>query len=186
MSCAKWKNDIALYAGEDLAAGRIAPVESHLAACAECRALLEDLRDGRGLLGDWQEEPFEDAMLAQVRRRVLARVSETRRPRPALWKLALAAALVLAVWLGWPRQARKQPRTAARLEVPRSVAPAPAPAVRTAIMQATHRVARRRRPYAPVERAQAQPPGAPLLVQFVTDDPNIVIYWLVDQKPEGD
>jgi len=39
---------------------------------------------------------------------------------------------------------------------------------------------------APLHHAQAVQPSAPLLVHFVTDDPNIVIYWLVDQKPQGD
>jgi hypothetical protein len=54
---------------------------------------------------------------------------------------------------------------------------APAPAAK--IIPVRHRLRRHR-------RAPAAQPGPPLLVQFVTDDPNIVIYWLVDQKPQGD
>jgi hypothetical protein len=48
------------------------------------------------------------------------------------------------------------------------------------IVPVRHRVIRRRR------RAPAAQSGPPLLVQFVTDDPNIVVYWLIDQKPQGD
>jgi anti-sigma factor RsiW len=180
MSCAKFEADIALYAGGDLPAARIARVESHLAECADCRALAEELRAGQALLGELRDEPLEDAMLSQVRQRVMAEVRTARfTPRRALVPLlAFAAALVLVVVLAWPRHAVKQVPVVARVE-PTPVAPvAPVPAAR--VVAVRHRVVR------PHRRAPAAQPGPPLLVQFVTDDPNIVIYWLVDQKPQGD
>jgi hypothetical protein len=179
MSCSKFEIDIALYAGGDLPDGRIVRIESHLAECADCRALAEELRAGRALLSDLLDEPLEDAMLAQVRQRVmveLGRAGFSRRSR-LYWKLALAAALVLAAVLAWPRHSSKHAPAApiARVE-PSHVTPAPP----VNIVPVRHRVVRRRRP------APAAQSGPPLLVQFVTDDPNIVIYWLVNQKPQGD
>jgi len=181
MSCANWKTEIALYAGGDLGSDA-AGVEAHLSECAECRALLAELQEDRALLGELQEEPVVDALAAQVRRRVMAQV-RVGRAWPAVWKLALAAALVLAAILAFPRHARKEGHVA-RMKAPPAVEPV-RPAAPPAIVPAAHRVRRRQR-RAPVERAQAPRPGPPLLVQFVTDDPEIVIYWLVDQKPEGD
>jgi anti-sigma factor RsiW len=178
MSCSKFETDIALYAGGDLPAGRMARVASHLAACADCRALAEELRAAQALLGKLRDEPLEEAMVARVRQRVLAEVRTTgQRPAQLYWTLALAAALVLAAVLAVPRRPARQAPAApmARVE-PERIAPIPRPG----IVPVRHRVGRRHR------RAPAAPPGPPLLVQFVTDNPNIVIYWLVNQEPKGD
>jgi len=176
MICPEFEADIALYAGGDLPAARIAPLETHLAECADCRVLAEELRAGQALLRELREEPVEDAMVAQVRRRVLAQIGAAR-PSRLYWKLALAAALILAVIFVWPRhQARIGP--AAPMA---HVEPAPvAPARRPNIIPVRHGVIRRHH-----RRAPAAQPGPPVLVKFVTDDPNIVVYWLIDQK-QGD
>jgi len=186
MSCSKFETDIALYAGGDLPAGRIARVESHLAECADCRALAEELRAGQELLGELRDEPLEDALVAQVRHRVLIevrRVGFSRRGALAPL-LALAAAVVLAVVLAWPRHHRgagsqgyplgPAASHAALAEAGRG--PAAAHGATPLVRKVRHHL--RRKP--------AAQPGPPLLVQFVTDDPNIVVYWLVDQKPQGD
>ena len=175
MSCSKFETDIALYAGGDLPAGRIAGIELHLAECGACRALAEELRV---LLSELRDEPLQDAMVAQVHQRVLAELGRAGFSRPArlYWKLALAAALVLAAVLLWPRHSTKHAPVApiARAE-PSQVTPPP-----VNIVPVRHRIVRRPR------RAPAAQPGPPLLVQFVTNDPNIVIYWIVNQKPQGD
>jgi anti-sigma factor RsiW len=175
MSCSNFENDVALYAGGDLPAARIAHIESHLAECADCRALADELM---ALLSGLRDEPLEEAMVAQVHHRVLAEIRRragfSRRGAFAPL-LALAAALVLAVALLWPRHQPKHVPVA-RVE-PAHIAPAP-PA---SMIPAHHRVVRRHH-----RAPAAQPSGPPLLVQFVTNDPNIVIYWLVDQKPQGD
>jgi anti-sigma factor RsiW len=180
MNCSKFVNDIALYAGGDLPDGRIAPVEAHLAQCSDCRALSDELRAGQALLGELRDEPLEDLMVAQVRRRVMAQVGVApRQPSRLYWKLALAAALLLAAVLLWPRHAARHftAPLVARVEPPH-VTQAP----RISMARARHRIVRRHHRRAP---ATAET-GPPLLVQFVTDNPNIVVYWLVDQKPQGD
>ena len=186
MSCAKFESDIALYAGGDLPPERIARVEAHLAECTHCRALAQDLRAEQALLSELREDPLEDAMVAQVRQRVLAEVSHTAwragfSPRGALAPLlAPAAALVLAAVLVWPRHHRTvAPRIAAASRAAQAEAgrgPAAAHGAAPLIRRVRHHL----------HRAPAAQPGPPLLVQFVTDDPNIVIYWLIDQKPKGD
>jgi len=174
MNCAKRKIDIALYAGGDLPANRLGRTIAHLEACAECRALLDDLRAGQTLLSELEDEAIEDAMAANVRRRVLARLPVVQAGTAhSYWRWALAAAVLLAAILTLPWQTEKQaPR--ARVEAPSRVPQAP-----PAIVNVPRPVARRH------HRAKPQP-GEPLLVQLVTDDPNIVIYWLVDPKPQGD
>jgi anti-sigma factor RsiW len=185
MSCSKFETDIALHAGGDLPAGSVARVESHLAECADCRALAEELRAGQALLGELSDEPLEDAMLAAVRGHVLRQLWGSPSACGGLsgrpyWKLALAAALVLAAVLAWPRhRSGAAPRAAAASHAAQAEAARGPAAARGAAPLARRSRHHRRR--APVEQ-----PGPPLLVQFVTDDPNIVVYWLVDQKPQGD
>jgi len=183
MSCSKFENDIALYAGGDLPAGRIARVESHLAQCADCRALAEELRATQALLGELRDEPLEDAMLAQVHQRVLMEVRRAgfSRRRALAPLLALAAALVLAVVLMWPRHQPAKVVVVARGAAPSHAAPVKAGWEPAAARGAASNVRKRHRRSAPLAQ-----PGPPLLVQFVTDDPNIVIYWLVNQQPQGD
>jgi anti-sigma factor RsiW len=175
MNCAKWKIDIALYAGGDLPANRLARTLAHLEVCAECRLLADDLRAGQTLLSALQDEPLEDAMAAHVRQRVLARLPlEEACIARRYWRWAPAAALVLAAILTIPWRSEKQAPLARAENAPPKVAEAP-----PAVAKAQRPVARRHR------RAKPQP-SEPLLVQLVTDDPNIVIYWLVDPKPQGD
>jgi anti-sigma factor RsiW len=175
MNCAKWKIDIALYAGGDLPANRLARTVAHLEACAECRALMDDLQAGQTLLSELGDEAIEDAMAANVRRRVLARLPlEDTVGARRYWAWALAAAVLLAAILTVPWRTDQQAPRARLKQAPSLVAEA-----LPAIVNVQRPVARRH------HRRKPQP-SEPLLVQLVTDDPNIVIYWLVDPKPQGD
>ena len=113
MSCPKFENEVALFAGGDLPAGRRARVESHLRECAACRTLADDLRAEQALLGELRDDPLEDAladtMVARVHHRVLAEVGRAGdgRRRVLVPLLAFAAALLLAAVLLWPRHATK-------------------------------------------------------------------------------
>jgi anti-sigma factor RsiW len=183
MSCTKWGAEISLYAGGDLPIGRVERVEQHLAGCADCRLLLEEMHAELTLLGDLRDASVDEAMLSRVRRRVPAETASVRpgwtgRRPVLLW--AFAAALVLVAALEIPWRGRQTPMTRALRGDAAAPGAAPALAPSPKLVPARHQLVRRRR------HAATTQVGPPLLVQFVTDDPNIVIYWLVDQKPPGD
>ena len=162
MTCPEYEPLIALYVEGDL---NDRDVELHLAQCSGCRELLEDLRASQASL---KELTLVDAaFLSAVRLGVLAKI-ENRwlRAWPFVVAFAIAAALILAI-----------------------PARPPKPVSRGGL------VVEGRRPGRPVEVAQAAPrpkrfrarpsrrttPTEPLVVKMLTDDPNIVIIWLVDR-----
>jgi len=206
MNCKKFEAGMALYAGGDLTPGRVSRIEQHLAQCPDCRMLVEELHSARASLAEMKDEPIDEAMVANVRRNVLSRIG-TRRPLRLSWAFALAAGVVLAVILAWPRQHEEAPRRiasvsrtpaagplppAASKELRKTGRPAPLKsseflscvAARDQLPLCAHRAAlTHKRPRPPRPAAH---PSEPLLVQFVTDDPNIVIYWIVDPNKQGD
>ena len=131
-------------------------------------------------LKDLGRETVDPVLLASVRRRVMDEVAKRRPPLLYAWrwKYALAAAVaVLAVGAGvsvWrPAEVRPVEVVVARrpARVPARQAEEPAPRKRPARVPA-------RQAKEPAPQREAEP----LLVKLVTDDPEVVIYWLVDQK----
>lgn len=164
MTCQDYERLIALYVEGDITDGR---VETHLAGCAECRELLEDLRASQALL---KELPGADpVLLGAVRSGVLSRIGGRRR---VLWPWVAAAmtAAAVAIAVLHPVAQREVPGA------PKSVvrAAVAAPIARAAPVQVVrrHRRPKLKRPAASKE---------PLVVKMLTNDPNIVIIWLVDQ-----
>ena len=75
------------------------PVEAHLAACAACRAQVEELRAVVGVLGEWPGVSPSPSFDAALRARVAQEAEQGSgwfALRPA-WGAALAAGVVLAV-----------------------------------------------------------------------------------------
>ncbi len=178
MTCDKFEPLIALYVENDLAAAEAQAVESHLAGCDACREFAAGMRESQEALKALRTEFVDDAVLLQVRTEVLSVAAH--RPRIVAWpRYAIAAGLVLALLAGWlwqmrPR-ARLEPRPiAANVSEPSLPVTVPAPQAR-----ARTRVARMRS-----HRLQATPvfKSEPLVVKMITDDPQVVIYWLVDQN----
>ncbi len=164
MSCEQYERPIALYVEGDI---EDAGLERHLAGCAGCRDLLEDLRASQAML---KELPGADpAFLNAVRSGVFARIGERRR---MLWPWvaagAMAAAALSAIVL---RPALRQPVPSAP---PAHVHVAATPVAPVMPVQA---IQRRRR----LRVRKMAPAKEPLVVKMLTDDPNIVIIWLVDQ-----
>lgn len=178
MSCDKFEPLIALYIENDLAQAEAQAVESHLAGCDACREFAAEMRESQAALKALRTEFVDDAVLLQVRTEVLSAASH--RQRAVAWpRYAIAAGLVLALLAGWMWQIRPkaalEPRPiAASVSVPPLpvTVPASQPRART-------RVARTR-----THRPQAAPvfKSEPLVVKMITDDPQVVIYWLVDQN----
>ena len=166
MSCQAFEALIALYVEGDLPGRDTPPVEEHLAVCADCRELLEDFRASQAAVKELGSEVVDAALLSAVRAGVLARIDD-RRVAVWPWVAALAAALALLVMLSPLRRPVPEPRPVAIAQAPPSLQAPPNPPV------AGH---------PPVRRpSSARRPAAPLVVKMYTDDPDIVIIWLVDQ-----
>lgn len=169
MSCGECHERIALDAYS-------AEVERHLETCAECREFRAGLERVLGMLEEAHQQAFGDAELAPVRERVRARITAGRRRWAPVWAGGLAAALLLlAVWIGQrhtrPVSDRERPVAAV---LPSKPQPVPAPTAPVKVK----RPARVRR----VRNAALPRPAEPLTVKLITDDPNVVIYWIIDGK----
>jgi hypothetical protein len=115
----------------------------HVASCAECRWLAEELR-------------LNSIALREMR----------VRPRVHWeWAVAAAAAIVMAIFAWKVTGVEKLPLPPVRIAVvekPTKAGHGPAP----------HRKAKR----------HLSPAPEPLQVKMLTSDPDVVIYWIVDQK----
>lgn len=172
MSCPEWQEGVALSldepAGED--------VERHLADCPECREFRAGLLSDRDALRGLPEAP--QWALLEVRRRTLAAVR--RRRRLPYWAAAIAAGLaVLAVAVPRSRPVVSKPvapvAAAQKERTPTVAAQSPAPRPKRVPSRPRQQAAQR---IPPVETE-------PLVVKLVTDDPDVVIYWLAESKGDG-
>jgi anti-sigma factor RsiW len=177
--CRKWRERLALAAGGDLdPAGRIA-VDRHVAGCAQCAETLAKLEETLEWLQAAHTRPIPEAHLAAVRSRVLAELDA--RPRRRWWWLALPAAVALCALLlalPWVRPAPVAPPPLVA-----SAAPG-VPALPTRNLSGqtkTHHPRRAPRHHRAVAIVP-EPPAESITVKLVTDDPNVVIYWLGDPK----
>lgn len=106
-------------------------LDRHLAACADCRARLEELGRVLGVLGEWKvAEPsphFDAALRARLAEEPPARPSYVLRPAYAL-ALAAVAAVVLGIYL-WPPT--PEAPLAPLVQLPPTVTPAPPTTPRT-------------------------------------------------------
>jgi hypothetical protein len=174
VSCAEWEERVALWAGGDVEGSEAAEVERHTADCAGCREFAAGITADLAAL---RADPITAADLTAVRTRVLARIDAVRRPwwrTVWAWGFAAAAA-VIAVFATVPRPG-----------------PAPAPP-RVAMAHPTAPYVERFTPARPPPRrvimraaAPAPPPAPkpePLVIKLLTDDPDVIIYWIAS---EGD
>lgn len=169
MSCAKFESLIALYMESDLPEREERMVEAHLETCHSCREFAADIGESQTALKELRIDFVEESALQDVRRGVLFHLSTSR--KTAVWpKYAIAAMLLAGLWAGWWWRAQTavppevQPRAAV---IAPPVSEAPVPRQRVAV--ARHR----KRPAFKSE---------PLVVKILTDDPQVVIYWLVSQN----
>ena len=135
----------------------------HLTACDDCRTLDREVR-------------LNVAALAELRDEVIS-VRPKRRPLWP-WAVAAVAAAIVAVAV-WPTPAPVPvPAVQIAKVEPLPTAPALPAVVKPAPIRRAHHV--RPKP-APLTAKAAEP----LMVKFFTDDPDVVIYWLID-PPKGD
>jgi len=174
--CQNWEEKIALAAGGDL---RDNDRERHLSDCPQCAATLAALRESLALLQEAHAGPIGEAHYAAVRARVLSRI-DTRRNRRWLWAPAVLAATAVVAILLWPTSPPVPPPPFVAIAAPPAPTLPNTPAPHNPVNLHRHiRAATVRE--RPVART-APAPTAPVLVKFVTDDPNVVIYWIGDSQ----
>jgi hypothetical protein len=177
MSCPKFELLIALHVEGDLTPSEAGAVESHLAGCESCREFAASMKASQAALKALGNEYIEPSALEQVRVETLAALSRPGQSR--VWpKYAIAAGLVIALLAGW--LVRRQRDTTV-------VGVQPAPAISP--MTPARPSVQPRKPKVLAVRLRRRPPrqaprfqSEPLVVKMITDDPQVVIYWLVDQN----
>jgi hypothetical protein len=173
MDCSRYESQLALYAGSDLAEDAARELEEHLRLCPGCRELAEELARSQAALRRLGEEYIPGQVFVDVRRRVMAEVG-SRRPSwlsTLGWRYAVTTAglalLMAAISLTYRPPVPPPPPLPVVELPPPVVAKSPPPAPR------------------PVVRVKPPPPARePLVVKMFTDDPDVVIVWLIDQNGE--
>jgi len=210
MKCRGWNPQIALYVEGDLELESVAHLEKHLEVCVECRAFLDELRNSQSEVRQLRNETVDASSLNRVRANVMRQVRAVEERRTWMdhfaiwlwggyrWRFAVLGSVVLmatsiVIWrLASPTMPPSPPTIA--------IAPAPAPVPSVDVPAAAERSVTRS---APVRRSRpvASHPVAPkvatldespvepqpeeskdTVVQILTDDPNIVIYWLFEKN----
>lgn len=200
MSCTEWQAEIALYVERDLPARRFARIEMHLAQCRGCREFADQLRESQAELRQMRNEVIDAVALHRIRAGVLAEIQAIEDRRTWLSRLAIrfwsafrlryvmTACLALlfvsaTVWQTRHTLAPSMPTVASA-----SVAETPAttiaqPTVAAVQTTVVHRQFKRKSVHP--KTAGVVQPRPDLVVQIQTDDPNIIIYWLIDQNTGG-
>jgi hypothetical protein len=165
MTCSDWQLKIAAEMDDPALA-------EHLSGCEACRGFALDLAENAAALQSIEVDP---AAYTAVRARVLEAVRPKRR-FAWLWAAAATAvaACVVLVWFAAESSSPVPPPEVARtLPAPETTAPS-----RSRLgTEPRATVTRRIRPRPLVARSE------PLTaIKLLTDDPNVVIIWLVDKK----
>jgi soluble lytic murein transglycosylase-like protein len=171
-NCPDWEQDIG---GESESAG----LEEHLRACGGCQEFAQELEKNRAAL---RELPIQPAAFAAVRQRVLSEIeSKKRRTMWWTWSAAAAAACVAILCVSYVLPRLEDPAAPAVVALKRDP-----PKIEWTPRPVAHRV---RRPHSSGwSRAQATPARKtePLaVIKMLTNDPNVIIIWLVDQKGDS-
>ena len=204
MTCASYEPLIALYVENDLPVRETAGIEAHLAGCATCRAFAAALSLNQRALRELGQEHPDPQALAVVRQRVRTALESPVEPRTArfapVWAIAAAAGVAVLAFLlqqrtdGGPAAPPVAPTVVHAPAVPRTtppvrplatpssgpITPRPAEASAPRTARTGSRGTPTRRVAVPAARSLSPQPD--LLIKLVTSDPDIVIYWLVEQN----
>jgi anti-sigma factor RsiW len=168
MTCERYERWAALAASGDFDSREQAQFEAHLQGCPSCRILAEEFAALTSELSGMKDPAIDPAVYASIRRNVMERRS-SRRFRVPLWPLLPAAtAAVLAILaLCWPT----------RLQHNIASVPTQVSTRHTVKVIPAARTVKKRQPGI----ARKMESGQPLVVKMLTDDPDVVIIWLVDK-----
>jgi hypothetical protein len=164
MNCGRSESMIALDVEGDLPMRHAARLASHLESCVGCRQFAEEMRESQVWWKSLKLETPPASIVTEVRWQKPGRTL----PWP-FWRwaaFALTAGLFLATLAGVvlhpPAPLPPRLKTAVAVPVPPRVPVA--------------------RVNPPVRKRRHEPKSETLLVKLETNDPDVVIYWLVDHK----
>jgi hypothetical protein len=164
----------ALAASDDLGEHERAELAAHLDQCEKCRTAVVDFSRMEADLASLKNDVLDPDVYAAIRQGVLDRIPNQRNWHVAA-ALALAAALILVTLAIWSEH-RSQVAPLPIQPPPLQVSAPPVPAIVPAVEHRAKSAPRRHR------RVDINPsPEYPLVVKMLTDDPNVVIIWLVDR-----
>lgn len=164
----------ALAASNDLGEHEQTELAAHLDHCESCRAAAVEFSRIGADLAALRDELVDPAVYAAIRQGVFDRIPNRTNWRMAA-ALALAAALILMALVMW-RDRRGQTAPPPIQPHPLRVSAPPVPAVVPVVEYPAKSVPGRHRGVEP-----NPPPEHPLVVKMLTDDPDVVIIWLVDR-----
>jgi hypothetical protein len=212
MSCKRYEHWAGLYVGGDLDRPRVRKLERHLEDCADCRELVEGLGQTRAAVEGLRDEPLDGSVLEDLHQGILetiqAEADSARAPArrdgfgKAWWRWGLVGSLAMllvalaAVLFFIPRTidspgqiVEEAPPVEAPVTIPPRETETPLPAETT--------VEKHEPPphYAVLDVAETPDVEASfpepveddrhaddLVVKLLTDNPDIVIYWLVERN----
>jgi hypothetical protein len=203
MSCKRYEHWAGLYVGGDLDGSRARKLERHLADCAECRELVEGLGETRAAIEGLRDESLDGSVLQDFRKRIFetieADAGSAGAPAWWYWGLAGSLAMLLIALTGWffiPRTI-ESPRQVAEEAPPAEVPATIPPRETTTSLPAEPTVEKHEPPtkYAVMDETDSPTvePSFPetdegprdadvVVVKLLTDNPDIVIYWLVESN----
>jgi hypothetical protein len=172
MNCDFMERWAALAASDDLGEHERAELAAHLDRCETCRTAAAEFSRMEADLASLKNDVLDPAVYAAIRQGVLDRIPNQRNWHMAA-ALALAAALILVTLAIW--RDRRGQVAPLRIQPPSlQVSAPPVPATVPAVARRAKSVLRKPR------RAAVNPPAEhPLVVKILTDDPDVVIIWLV-------
>jgi hypothetical protein len=196
---------LALLVEGDLPQGKADEIEGHLGRCAECRGVVADLRESQGLFKSLRQEMMPESAINTLRSSVMDAAAQVERPsglalrverlvfagfrrRYAVAGLAIVVVLSALMWRS--KSAVKSQPLPTPLPIaavlPSEPAPIPSAVTQTKVIAkhtivSKHRVTPNPEPAPEPTQAVTEEPKQ-IVMKIVTDDPNIIIYWLLDQK----
>jgi hypothetical protein len=198
-NCRKFEPLIALSVEGDLREADEKLIEKHLEHCVSCRELRIELQESQAAFKSLRQGVVNSGALAEVRSRVLTDVGELEpapawviaihrlvfagmRRRTAIAGVAVGALLMGGVWLG---RGHHNAQPALEPVSPVAVAIVNEPVdQQLPVKPAKTANPRKHRVVTPNvnDRVAAESDSVQFPIKFVTDDPNIIIYWLPSDK----
>jgi anti-sigma factor RsiW len=196
MSCHEFEGLIALHVEGDLHEAERRRVEQHLRTCAACVTLADELRESQAAFKSMRQDVAEQSALSTVRACVLADIAGMEsgslferlflggfRQRATLAGIAVVLVGGAVLWFSVDRRIPSGPAAD-----PVAVVRMPAQEVKlsepstppTAPPKPTARPPRQQKPPRPVVAPSESQPQ--VTIKLLTDDPNVIIYWLGDEK----